>query len=152
MRWTDVLAGCCVTATAQTWERVGLLDERYFLNFEDSDWSVRAREAGVRLAVDTRVTIEHAVSASFTGAYSYLSLYYYARNGLLFGRERCGGSLVEAGRFLRRHVLPSVLRAGGPREVARRCLVLGVALRDYLGGRFGPAPQGLTRRASTWAT
>ena len=76
-----------MTATAETWRRVGFLDERYFLNFEDSDWSMRARAVGVPLVVDTRVTIEHAVSASFTGAYSYLGLYYYARNGLLFGRE-----------------------------------------------------------------
>ena len=106
LRPTDVLAGCCVTATAETWRRVGFLDERYFLNFEDSDWSMRAHAVGVPLVVDTRVTIEHAVSASFTGAYSYLGLYYYARNGLLFGREHGHSFFPENLRFFRRHVLP----------------------------------------------
>ena len=122
-----MLAGCCVTATRETWELVGLLDERYFLNFEDSDWSMRAHAAGVSLVVDTRVRIEHAVSASFRGAYSYLGLYYYARNGLLFGREHGRRAFPANVRFLRRHVLPDVVgpaRRGAVRESARRATVL----------------------------
>jgi GT2 family glycosyltransferase len=154
LRQTDVLAGCCVTATVATWRRVGLFDERYFLTFEDSDWSVRARETGVPLVVDRDAVLGHRVSASFTREYSYLGLYYYARNGLLFGRGRCGGSLMEAGRFLRHHVLPAVitpLRRGEHRKGLRAALVLSHALLDHARRRYGRVPPRLEQRARQWS-
>jgi GT2 family glycosyltransferase len=153
LRRTEVLAGCCVTAAAGTWRTVGLFDERYFLNFEDSDWSLRAAAAGVPLLVDTTVTIQHAVSASFQGAYSFLGLYYYARNGLLFGRDHGHGPAQKV-RFLRRHVLPGVLepaRHGDRRDTGRRLLVLAVAVGDLLLGRLGRCPSWLEERAARWA-
>lgn len=154
LRATDTLAGCCLTASAQTWQTVGLLDERYFLNFEDSDWSLRARAAGVALVVDTRSVIEHRVSASFTGAYSYLGLFYYTRNGLLFLRERVQASTRRRVLYLRRHVLPAItgdLRRSRPRRAARHALVVTVALAAHATSRYGAAPAWLTRRAARWA-
>ncbi len=100
------------------------------------------------------MTIDHAVSASFTGEYSYLSLYYYARNGLLFGRGTCGGSLVQAARFLRRHVLTHILqdmREGRYREFSRRSLVLSTAIAHYAIGRFGVAPGWLVGLSRSWS-
>jgi GT2 family glycosyltransferase len=155
LRLTDVLAGCCVTATVATWRRVGLFDERYFLTFEDSDWSVRAGEAGVPLVVDRDAVLGHRVSASFTREYSYLGLYYYARNGLLFGQARCGGSFTEAGRFLRHHVLPTVstpLRRGEHREGLRAALVVAHAVFDHARRRYGRVPHRLERRARRWSS
>jgi len=46
---TGYLTGCCLLATRAAWERVGLLDERYFIYAEDADWCLRARAAGFRL-------------------------------------------------------------------------------------------------------
>ena len=154
LRQTDVLAGCCVTATVATWRRVGLFDERYFLIFEDSEWSLRAGEAGVPLVVDRDAVLGHRVSASFIREHSYLGLYYYTRNGLLFGRGRCGGSIVEAGRFLRHHVLPAVstpLRRGERREGLRAALVLAHAVLDHARGRYGRVPGHLEQRARRWS-
>jgi len=149
LRATETLAGCCVTAAPHVWRQVGLFDERYFLNFEDSDWSLRAAGAGVPLAVDTTLHIYHRVSASFTGAYTYLGLYYYVRNGLLFGRDRCGGSWRNSLRFLRRHVLPGLRRTEQP--AGRRMVVAATAVRDYGCGRFGRAPRWLEERAADWS-
>jgi GT2 family glycosyltransferase len=154
LRETEVLAGCCVTATAETWTKVGLLDDRYFLMFEDSDWSVRARAAGVPLVVDTGITIEHAVSASFSGPMEYLGLYYYARNGVLFGREH-GRRGVPVLRFLRRHVAPSIVRPareGRRRQALRRAYFASRALVDATRGRYGRASAGLQRRATRWTS
>ena len=153
LRATETLAGCCVTASMTTWRRVGVFDERYFLNFEDSDWSRRAADAGVPLVVDTRVHIHHRVSASFTGPYAFLGLYYYARNGLLFGRERCQGTWLEAGRFLRRQVLPDLRHHGcDPVEYLLRLVILVTALSHFARRRMGRAPRWLEviaeRRAS----
>jgi GT2 family glycosyltransferase len=133
---------------------VGLFDDTYFLIFEDSDWSARAASAGVALVVDTRTVIEHRVSATFAGAASYLGLYYYARNGLRFGRTRCQPSGLRSARFLRRHVLPHVVgpaRRQDWQEAWRRALVVATALADASRNKSGEAPALLQRRARAWA-
>lgn len=153
LRPSTTLAGCCVTATAETWESVGLFDERYFLNFEDSDWSIRATRAGVPLVVDPSVYIHHKVSASFTGAYSYLGQFFYTRNGLLFIRQSFGGSRAQALRFLRHHIVPGLAQHARRRdwvELRRRSTVVGAALWCRTRGSYGPAPEWLQRRARGW--
>lgn len=155
LRPSTTLAGCCVTASAHTWQRVGLFDEGYFLNFEDSDWSVRAGEAGIALYVDPSVHIHHRVSASFVGGYGYLGLFYYTRNGLLFIRKRLGGSPGQAIAFARRHVVPALVRRARDhewRELFRRSIVVTSALAAYGLSSFGRAPRWLERRASAWAS
>ena len=42
----DWLSGACLVARRAAWEQVGLLDERFFLFWEDADWCVRFRRAG----------------------------------------------------------------------------------------------------------
>ena len=150
----ETLAGCCVTASAEVWRTVGGFDERYFLIFEDADWSMRARARGVQLLVDPSVQIQHAVSASFTEDRALLGLYYYARNGLLFGsrwRRHTGrGDTRTAARFLRRHVVPEVTGAWRRRDVRgslTRQGVLALAVADHVAGRYGRAPAWLERQA-----
>lgn len=153
-RRSEVLAGCCITATAGTWQRVGPFDERYFLMFEDSDWSLRATRAGIPLVVSTDVVIHHRVSASFTGSYSYLGLYYYARNGLLFGAGRRPWALRARVLFLRRHVVPVLgrdVREGNWREAVRRSLIAGIAVASHVVRRYGRAPRWLEALASSWS-
>lgn len=47
-----------------TFERVGALDEDYPLYAEDMDWCYRARQKGVSLIYDPRLTLTHAGGAS----------------------------------------------------------------------------------------
>jgi GT2 family glycosyltransferase len=42
----DWLSGACLVARRAAWEQVGLLDERFFLFWEDADWCLRFRQAG----------------------------------------------------------------------------------------------------------
>lgn len=153
-RSTQILAGCCLTASAQTWRRLAGFDDAYFLLFEDSDLSVRALSAGISLVVAQDVTILHQVSASFTGSHSYLGGYYYARNALNFSRSLGGRTVLRRLRLARRHLLAQVtgpMRRHDGREAARRLLVLGIAVRDHLSRRTGEAPRSLRERAATWA-
>lgn len=155
LRLSEVLAGCCVTASAETWRRVGLFDERYFLNFEDSDWSVRAKAREVPLVVAREVSIYHRVSASFTGLYSYLGLFYYARNGLLFGSTRGRWDIPTRLRFLRRHVVPVLgrdVRDSAWSEAARHTLIIFSAVLSHASRRYGRAPQILERMAASWVS
>jgi GT2 family glycosyltransferase len=106
---TPVLTGCCILATAQTWEQVGTFDDGMFLMFEDSDWSRRAVELGVELLVVPRSRIRHKVSRSFTGMSSVLGAYYFARNGTVFAWRHLGPRPTL--RFLVRQVFRPSLRA-----------------------------------------
>ncbi|MCK9794838.1 glycosyltransferase family 2 protein [Isoptericola sp. 4D.3] len=150
---TDLLTGCCVCASADTWREVGPFDPRFFLNFEDSDWSLRARRAGVRLVVVPRAVVRHRVSASFVGPASYLGTFYYARNALLFAGRWRGAGVSRRG-LLRHRVLPRPVRAWrdvGPREGLRTAVVVAAALVAHVTRASGRAPRALEALAAAWA-
>ena len=60
----DWVAGTCLVARASAFAEVGLLDERYFLYWEDVDWCLRAARAGWRIVWEPRVAITHLGGAS----------------------------------------------------------------------------------------
>ena len=148
LRFTPLLAGCCITATRGAWRRAGLFDERFFLSFEDSEWSVRARTRGIRLAVVCDARILHSVSASFTGAAATLGTFYYVRNGLLFNRS-VGGGVASKLRFIRRATSGS-LGDRTPRAVIRALVVVGWAVAAHAIRRYGAAPKAMQRLAARW--
>jgi len=87
---TGYITGCCLLATREAWERVGPLDERYFIYAEDADWSLRARERGFTLLFVPTARLWHKVSAS-AGASSPWKIYQRLRANLtLFARHARG--------------------------------------------------------------
>lgn len=48
-------------------EKIGILDESYFIYDEDSDWCVRAARAGYRLMYEPRAKIWHKLSVATGG-------------------------------------------------------------------------------------
>lgn len=56
---TQVLSGACILYRKQTLERYGLLDERLILNYDDVEWSLRARRQGARLRYEPRAKVTH---------------------------------------------------------------------------------------------
>jgi GT2 family glycosyltransferase len=68
-------------------EKVGLFDERYFLYFEDADYSLRARRAGYKLGIEKGALIDHGASASASSLGPPLLLRYHYRNAHLFNWE-----------------------------------------------------------------
>jgi GT2 family glycosyltransferase len=88
---TGYLTGCCLLARREAWERVGPLDEAYFIYAEDADWSLRARRAGYRLLFVPTARLWHRVSASSGGAMSPWKIYQRLRANLtLFARHARG--------------------------------------------------------------
>ena len=145
LRISECLTGCCILARAEAWLRVGLFDPRYFLIFEDSDWSVRATARGVELFVATDATIRHKVSRSFTsGPSSLLGDYYFIRNGLRFER-------LHARRFLATFVMRWLLRPTFSDGVRGRCLnrlvFRWLGALAFVAGQTGRAPQRVERLA-----
>jgi GT2 family glycosyltransferase len=53
------VSGACILIRHKTIEQVGLLDERYFLHFEDLDWCLRAGESGHEILFEPAAVAHH---------------------------------------------------------------------------------------------
>ncbi len=80
--------GAGVAVHRDVFEQIGLLDERFFLYFEDAEFSLRARAAEIPIRFLQAPIITHAVSESTRHLGSPLLLRYHARNSLLMQKLR----------------------------------------------------------------
>jgi len=60
----DWISGACMVVRRQALEDVGLLDERFFLYWEDVDWCKRMWDKGWKVTYYPQATIQHAVGGS----------------------------------------------------------------------------------------
>lgn len=81
-RQVDYITGCCLLIKRETIEKIGLLDEDYFLYYEDVGWCLRARKNGYNSVLVPSAKIYHKQSRSADEA-SYPYIYYHSRNGLI---------------------------------------------------------------------
>ncbi len=77
------VSGAMFLARRAVFERAGLLDDDYFLYYEEVEWSVRVRQAGFRISAEPKAIAHHKVSATL-GTSSPLIDYYMLRNHLRF--------------------------------------------------------------------
>lgn len=89
-RWTEVAPGCCVLFSASVFRRIGLFDATYFCYFEDTDYFLRMKRAGLRLLYAPAITLMHKVSLSTGGPGSPFSIRYYQRNQIYLLRKHFG--------------------------------------------------------------
>lgn len=77
--------GCCMLIPRHVFEKVGMLDDKYFLYFEDGDLNQRIISAGFKVYYAPKAKLWHITSASTEGSGSNLHDYFLTRNRLLFG-------------------------------------------------------------------
>ncbi len=114
----DYLTACGLLVHREVFERIGLLDEHFFMYAEDADFCRRAQVAGFQLACATRARMLHKVSRS-TGVYHPQARYWRTCNQIRFYRRHSWGVqrlLLWAFTLLR---------------------LTGVTLGDLLHGRWG---------------
>ncbi|ATG90445.1 glycosyltransferase family 2 protein [Methylomonas koyamae] len=83
----DYITGCALFSSTAAFREIGLLDDNFFLTYEETDWCYRAKLAGYRCYVIPEAKLWHKVSASFGGAESPLVYYFMTRNKLLWARK-----------------------------------------------------------------
>jgi len=82
-RETDFATGCCMLISREVVERIGTLDNRFFLYSEDVDYSLRVKRAGLKIYYCPSASIYHKIASSTGGVGSQLQQYYQTRNRLL---------------------------------------------------------------------
>ena len=82
--------GCCLFIPMDVIRRAGVLDERFFLYYEDTEYSFRLQKLGITIYYCSKAVMYHKVGATTQGADSPLCAYYIARNWLLCNRLHLG--------------------------------------------------------------
>jgi GT2 family glycosyltransferase len=146
----NAVSGACMLAPMALFAEIGLIDERFFLLFEDADLGKRAFDAGFRSFCETRVRIQHKESRSFGGRRKPIKTYYGVRNVLLYYEKNVPGwrSRLSMPRRIAWEVWRTAEAAGHPprswvrlavwamsRDAYARAIRMG--LRDYALRRFG---------------
>ncbi|MBI2843222.1 MAG: glycosyltransferase family 2 protein [Armatimonadetes bacterium] len=115
-------------------ETAGLMDQDFFIYYDETEWCCRARDAGYRILYVPQARIWHKVS-KVMNKNSAGQLYYFCRNRLLFMKKRGAGTAslfrIAAADFGRMS-LAMALRGEGKQSKA----VLR-AVSDFYWGRFG---------------
>ena len=78
----DYLIGCAMVIRRDAIDKIGLIDEGYFLYYEDSDWCARLIRAGYKLFYVPDAIAWHAVSGSLSN--SCFKFSYLMRNRIRF--------------------------------------------------------------------
>ena len=89
-RQTDFASGCCLMMHRNIVDKVGLLDESYFMYYEDTDYCARLKKAGVPIVFNSDAKVWHKVGSSNDGEYSKFMAYYMAKNRLKFVHKYAG--------------------------------------------------------------
>lgn len=131
----DYVPACSALVRCEVLAKIGLLDERFFLHWDDIDFCARVREAGHQV-------VSVLDSPAYHGAekgHSSMTLYYDFRNALLyFGKHASGVRLLRTYVNVFGNYLSSLVyfRLLGKRTLAA---YLGEACCDFFTGRYGRA-------------
>ncbi len=62
---SEFVTFACVLISKETFKKAGLLDENYFMYFEDVDYCLTARKQGIKIVLEPAVVVSHHTSSSF---------------------------------------------------------------------------------------
>lgn len=137
---TDYVTCCAALVSRRLLETVGLLDEGFFLYWEDADWGLRASGAGFRSVVIPASRIWHKVSVSAGGNDSPFKIFHKARGRLrLAARHSTAGvpALLWGGL---RDAAWLAFKSGQAGRFRKAAALLAGAAAYFLGGKGqGPA-------------
>lgn len=132
------LTGCCLLASRKVLEEVGLLDEKFFLYWEDADWCFRAAGRGFSCVVAPASRIWHKVSLSTGGEGSPLKTYYKTRGQLLFAARYAPAAAAGLLAGYARDAAWLLFKSGAPGRL-KKALAYAAAVAGHYTGRSGRA-------------
>ncbi len=120
---THLSHGACMMISRKVIETAGLLDESYFMYYEEYDYCERVKKAGFSIYYNGNSTILHKQSVS-VGVNSPFKTYYMTRNRIYFSRKNFSGiSRISAVAYnyiiaLPKNVLKELVQGRWPNSVA----------------------------------
>jgi GT2 family glycosyltransferase len=141
----ETLSGASMLIPVQAIRKAGLLNESFFLYFEDGEASLRYARAGFPLTVAAQSLVYHKEGAT-TGKKSLPTQYYFHRNRLrllmMYAHPLQKLTILGYAFFrLCRSIVKSGLKPDPDRQISAK--VHQVAMKDFLRGVSGPCPHNL---------
>jgi GT2 family glycosyltransferase len=136
----DYVTGCAFMVKRAVVERVGVLDERFFIYFEETEWCSRIKRAGFRIVYVPQAQMWHKISmVQRTTSRRYL--YLMTRNRLLYLRLSGAGlqNIALATIDLLRTVASWTLKPEH-REMRPYSTALVRGMWHFAVGRYGAPP------------
>jgi hypothetical protein len=138
----DIVNGCAMMISRRVVERIGLVDERFFLIHEEADFCLRARQARFECGIVAEPLVWHKGSSTFKRTGKSLQRYYDARNLFLLlwtHRARQHGRRTELPswfQYLKYVYYRYSIECEQGEEKAADAVLSGLC--DAMAGRFGP--------------
>jgi GT2 family glycosyltransferase len=136
------VTGCALLVSRRACLELGGFEETYYAYFEDVDLCLRARLAGLPVAVVPAARVRHDRMTTREGRQSPASLYYSVRNHLVVLGLFCPRAMwltrLRSLRVLGRYLAFATIRSPANAGAAVRAVRRGVA--DYQRGTMGAAP------------
>ena len=142
---TDFATGCAMLIKREVLEKIGFLDKRYFMYFEDVDLSLRAVSAGYSILFCPSAVVWHDNAGSSGGSGSDLHVYYQERNRYLFAilhnpvaslisiARLQLQALLSGNRYRRKAVVDLYRRSFGKHHSYEKA----TSISDYFGQKWG---------------
>lgn len=127
---TSFAPACCILMRREVFEKIGLMDERYFVYSDDVDFMYRALRAGLSLFVIPSARLWHKVHSLTGGGASDFTLFYGSRGRSLFLYKHF--SRVVAGFWTLLYLVFCLVRPLFGRDTWHRALV---RIKGTLEGR-----------------
>jgi len=139
---TELVNGCCMMIRNDVFHKIGMIDERFFLIHEESEFCLRANQAGFRCGVLAERLLWHKGSSAFARESKPLQRYFDARNLYLIlntHKRLFHASLWSFRPYLNylRHTYSMYSKERACHNTASSDAVL-VGICDALSKRFGP--------------
>lgn len=159
MEQVDYVCGAALLMHRSVPETIGLLEPRFFLFWEETDFCTRARRRGLEVWTAPKAKVWHKVSSSFIGGKPHMH-YFWWRSRLLWIERNCPFS--ERRRLYRRVIFPELWKSArhyflksfqnfftrdpGAKQKALRYRAGLAGAFHYCIGRFGNCPKWLLKR------
>jgi hypothetical protein len=133
----DFVTGCALMVRREVWQEVGLLDDDFFIYYEETEWCVRAARAGYKICYVPTAKLWHKISIEARAA-SPWAYYYMTRNRFLF-LKKTRVSILSWLNVWFEYVRTMLSWTIKPKWQDRRYLrpVMVRAIGDYYTGKFG---------------
>jgi GT2 family glycosyltransferase len=83
----DSVCGACMLVRREVVERVGMLDERFFMYGEDLDWCLRTRQAGWTVRYEPSIVVQHQHGAASRQRALRTNVYFFRAMDLFYRKH-----------------------------------------------------------------
>lgn len=139
----DYITGASLMISKENYFSLGMIDENFFLYWEETDFCMKARSYGLKLLVADKAIVYHRVGAS-TDISSLFTEYYSTRNSIAFFKRY--STRLEFITIVISNVIIKVLNRIVRRQFSRVPIILS-AIYDGCIGNLGVSKRNLSERS-----